>query len=297
MKGGKTSFSSLFPKPLLLGFEHGFNALGGIHATDVTSWADFKKICQQLKTPAAKEKYETIIIDTVGIATDLCEKYVLGQNDISTLSEIPWGGGWSMYRKEFENPFRELSQLGYGIVFIAHSKSKPTTLLDTEGNPISSEFPDINKTGLNAVNRLVDVIAYLSVEFHADGTSERYLYTRQTPTVFAGSRYKYLQEKIKFGYTELVDAIADSIEKEIAEGVGVTDNTNVQYDNKARSFDEVMNEAKELWMKLTVNNNTQNVEKIGTAIQSAFGHMIKLSEVKESQLEPLEVVIAEMKNM
>lgn len=297
MKGGKTSFSSLFPKPLLLGFEHGFNALGGIHATDVTSWADFKKICQQLRLPAAKEKYETIIIDTVGIATDLCEKYVLGQNDVATLGDIPWGGGWSMYRKEFEGPFRELSQLGYGIVFIAHSKSKPTEFLDSEGNPISSEYPDINKTGLNAVNRLVDVIAYLSVEFHADGKSERYLYTRQTPTIFAGSRYKYLNPKIKFGYAELVNAIADSIEKEAAEGVGVTDSTNIRYDKESRPFSEAMAEVKELWDKLTANNNSENVEKIGQIIKNAFGHLVKLSEVTENQLEPLEVVIAEMKKM
>ena len=158
-------------------------------------------------------------------------------------------------------------------------------------------FPDINKTGLNAVNRLVDVIAYLSVEFHAMvRVKDIYILVRHLPCLL-DQDINIFKRKSSLGILNLLMLLLDSIEKEIADGVGVTDNTNVQYDNKARSFDEVMNEAKELWMKLTVNNNTQNVEKIGTAIQSAFGHMIKLSEVKESQLEPLEVVIAEMKNM
>lgn len=296
-KAGKTSFSSLFPKPLLLGFEHGFNALSGIYATDVTSWSDFKRVCQQLKTNQAKEKYSTVIIDTVGIATDLCEKYVLAQNGVSSLGEIPWGGGWSIYRKEFESPFRELSQLGYGIVFIAHSKTKPTEMKDSEGEPISSVYPDVNKTGFNAVNRLVDVIAYLSVEFHPDGTSDRYLYTRQTPTIFAGSRYKYLETKIPFGYNELVNAIADAIEKEAKEGAEVTDHTILNYEHEERSFQEAFEEAKQLWAKLTENENVENLNKIHAIIKKHFGKVIKLSEVTENQLEPLEDVISDMREL
>lgn len=297
-KSGKTSFSSLFPKPLLLGFEHGFNALPGIHALDITSWVDFKKVHGQLKTQAAQERYSTIIVDTVSIATDLCEKYICAQNEVSTLSDIPWGAGWSLYRKEFETPFRELSQLGYGIVFIAHSKTKPTSLLDTEGEPIHSVYPDVNKTGFNAVNRLVDVIAYLSVEFEPNGSSKRYLYTRQTPTVFAGSRYKYLAGKIPFGYDELVNSIADAIEKEIQNGAQATDETDLSYGKKTlRPYKEAITEAQELWVKLTANNNEENAKKILCVIESVFGQKMKLSEIKESQLELLELVIDGMRGL
>ena len=72
-KSGKTSFSSLFPKPLLCAFERGYNALPGVKVVDINRWTDFKKVCSQLKKPEAHDIYETIVIDTVGIATDMCK--------------------------------------------------------------------------------------------------------------------------------------------------------------------------------------------------------------------------------
>ena len=53
-KSGKTSMSAMWPKPLLVAFEKGYNALVGVRPADVTSWADFKSICRQLKKPEAK---------------------------------------------------------------------------------------------------------------------------------------------------------------------------------------------------------------------------------------------------
>lgn len=296
-KVGKTSLAAQFPRALICAFEVGYHALPGVKPIDIGSWSDFKKVVQQLKLPKAKEMYDTIVIDTVSIATDLCEKYILAQNDVAALGDLPWGTGWSQYKKEFDTPFRELTQLGYGIVFIAHSKDVATGLKDADGNDIKGVTPDINKTGLNTVNRLVDIIGYISSEFQPDGTSKRYFYTRQTPTVFAGSRYKYLAPKIEFGYQPLVDAIADAIEKEALEGAEVTDNTVTAAGPVLRPFAEAMNEARELWTKLVGDGNADNVEKIKASILSTFGQQKKLSEITEEQQELLEVVISDMKNM
>lgn len=294
-KTGKTSFSSLFPKPLLVAFERGYNALSGIKAVDINRWVDFKKVCSQLRKPEARETYETIVIDTVGIATDMCEKYILGQNDIDTLSDLPWGQAWTLYRKEFESTFRELTYLGYGIVFIAHSKYKPTAFKDAEGNAISCVYPDINSTGMSVVNRLVDVIAYLSVEFDSTGKSNRYLYTRQTPYIFAGSRYKYLQEKIPFGYNQLVDAIVDAIDKEIElDGASVTDSTTLA---RNYSYEELMNEAKEIWGRLTANQNEENTLAILAIVKEELGHDAKISEITESQKDILQVIVERMREL
>ena len=75
-KVGKTSLACQFPKNLLLGFEHGWNAIGGAKATDITKWTDFKLVLRQLEKPEAKQMYETIIIDTITIAWDLCEQFI-----------------------------------------------------------------------------------------------------------------------------------------------------------------------------------------------------------------------------
>lgn len=297
-KVGKTSLAAQFPRALLCAFEVGYHALPGVKPINIASWSDFKKVVQQLKLPKARELYDTVVIDTVSIATDLCEKYILAQNDVTALGDIPWGAGWSQYKKEFDTPFRELTQLGYGIVFICHSKEVNTGIKDADGNDIKGVTPDINKTGLNTVNRLVDIIGYISNEFQPDGTSKRYFYTRQTPTVFAGSRYKYLAPKIEFGYEPLVNAIADAIEKEAAEGAGVTDGVETPVVvAPSRSFEEAIAEAKELWGKLVAGNNTENVEKINSSILNTFGEAKKLSEVTADQLDLLEVVISDMRNM
>lgn len=41
-KSGKTSLACEFPKNLLLGFEHGWNAISGAMAVDIPKWSDFK---------------------------------------------------------------------------------------------------------------------------------------------------------------------------------------------------------------------------------------------------------------
>ena len=75
-KSGKTTTASKFPDSLLLGFEKGYNAIPGIMAKPINTWAEFKKTLKELKDPAVQAKFSTIIIDTADIAYDLCEKYI-----------------------------------------------------------------------------------------------------------------------------------------------------------------------------------------------------------------------------
>ena len=48
-------------------------------------------VLRQLEKQEAKEMYDTITIDTVGIAWELAEKYVCAQNNVQKISEVPWG--------------------------------------------------------------------------------------------------------------------------------------------------------------------------------------------------------------
>ena len=53
-KSGKTTAAYSFPNSLLIAFEKGYNAIGGIRAADVTRWSDFKTILRQLEKPEAR---------------------------------------------------------------------------------------------------------------------------------------------------------------------------------------------------------------------------------------------------
>ena len=293
-KVGKTSMACQFPKNLLLGFEHGWNAIGGVKAIDVTKWADFKLILRQLEKPEAKTMYDTITIDTIGIAWDACEQYICAQNGVQKIADIPWGGGYSACKKEFESCLRKITQLGYGLVIIAHVERRIEKRADDSEVEILG--PAIPKRAYEIVNQLVDIIGYIDLTWDEEGNSERWLYTRKTPTVMASSRFKYLAPKIKFGYQELVDAIAEAIEKsEKIDGAKVVDKQE-NIIEKTLSFNEVRNEAMELWNKL-IELDPENSKIILKKVEMVFGRVMKLSEITEDQVDLFNLVVLDMRDL
>ena len=293
-KVGKTSMACQFPKNLLLGFEHGWNAIGGVKAIDVTKWADFKVILRQLEKPEAKTMYDTITIDTIGIAWDACEQYICAQNGVQKIADIPWGGGYSACKKEFESCLRKITQLGYGLVIIAHVERRIEKRADDSEVEILG--PAIPKRAYEIVNQLVDIIGYIDVTWDEEGNSERWLYTRKTPTVMAGSRFKYLAPKIKFGYQELVDAIAEAIEKsENIDGAKVVDKQETIIE-ETLSFNEARTEAMELWNKL-IELDPENSKIILKKVEMVFGRVMKLSEITEDQVDLFNLVVLDMRDL
>lgn len=296
-KAGKTSLACQFPKNLLLGFEHGWNAISGAMAVDITKWSDFKLYLRQLEKAELKEKFNTITIDTVGLAWEMCEQYVCTQNGVQKIADIPWGGGYTACKKEFESCLRKITQLGYGLVIIAHSEKRVEKRSDDSEVEILG--PAIPKRAYDIVNQLVDIIGYIDVTWDEDGNSERWLYTRKTPTIMAGSRFKYLEPKIKFGYQQLVDAIADAIEKsEKYDGAVVVDsddNMNLT-ENEPLNYDNLRAEAQTLWGKL-IEQNEENAVRILKKVEMIFGRQMKLSEITEDQVDLYNLVVIEMREM
>lgn len=295
-KAGKTSLACQFPKNLLFGFEHGWNAISGAMAVDITKWSDFKLYLRQLEKAELKEKFNTITIDTVGLAWEMCEQYVCTQNGVQKIADIPWGGGYTACKKEFESCLRKITQLGYGLVIIAHSEKRVEKRSDDSEVEILG--PAIPKRAYDIVNQLVDIIGYIDVTWDEDGNSERWLYTRKTPTIMAGSRFKYLSPKIKFGYQELVDAIADAIEKsEKLDGAVVVDSEElVAAENEILSYDAIRAEALELWTRL-IAQNEENATRILKKVEMIFGRQMKLSEITEDQVDLYNLVVLEMREM
>ena len=206
-----------------------------------------------------------------------------------------------MVAKELQDGLREISMAGFGIVLICHSKEKASGFTDSEGNAITSVEPDLSKNIYTVCNALCDLIAYIGVEFNSDGRSQRWLYTRQTPTIFAGSRWAYLDEKIPFGYQELVDAISRAIEKQAQlDGATIVDHVELEV-STTRSFNEVMNEAKELWVQFlnkakTEDEKEQRLGVLQDIVAHNFGQRdFKISQAVPSQQDLIEAAIDEIK--
>lgn len=293
-KIGKTEFCSMAPDALILAFEMGTNARPGAMVQPIEKWGDFKLVLRQLEKPEVKAKFSTVCIDTVGIAYDVCEKYICAQNSVQKIGDIPYGGGYSALSKEFESSLRKITMLGYGLIMTCHLKESS----DSEGNVIGYK-PDLNNRCLKIVNGLVDIIGVITQTWNEKGESERWIQTRATQTIQAGSRFRYLEPKIKFGYKEFVDALAKAIEAEEANGATVVDKIERPVEEKV-NFTDLMNEARQLWTKLVGTGDDAN-EEIANAIlkkvEIIMGHKMKLSEFTEDQAELLAMVVAEMREM
>ena len=279
---------------MLLAFEKGYNAIGGVKPVDIIKWSDFKLVLRQLEKPEARQIYDTVTIDTVGIAWDMCEQFVCAQNGVQKISDIPWGGGYSACKKEFESCLRKITQLGYGLVVIAHVDKRVEKRADDSEVEIIA--PSIPKRAYDIVNQLVDIIGYIDVTWDDEGNSERWLYTRKTPTVMAGSRFKYLPPKIKFGYKELVEAIAEAIDKaEQLDGAVVVDTIDNTIE-EALDYKKIRERASTLWAQL-VERDEDNAAVILKKVEMIFGRPIKLSEITEDQVDLFNLVVLDMEDM
>lgn len=293
-KIGKTEFCSMAPDALILAFEMGTNARPGAMVQPIEKWSDLKLVLRQLEKPEAKAKFSTICIDTVGIAYDVCEKYICAQNSVQKIGDIPYGGGYAALSKEFESSLRKITMLGYGLIMTCHLKESA----DADGNVIGYK-PDLNNRCLKIVNGLVDIIGVITQTWNENGESERWIQTRATQTVQAGSRFRYLEPKIRFGYQEFVDALARAIEAEEANGATVVDKIERAHEENV-DFNSLFNEAKELWVKL-VGTGDDASEEVANAIlkkvEIIMGHKMKISEFTEDQVDLLALVVDEMREM
>ena len=283
-----------FPKNLLCAFEKGYNAIAGVKPVDVTKWSDFKLVLRQLEKPEARDLFDTVTIDTIGIAWEMCEQFICAQNGVQKIADIPWGGGYSACKKEFESCLRKITQLGYGLVIIAHVDKRVEKRADDDEVEILG--PAIPKRAYEIVNQLVDIIGYIDVTWDEEGNSERWLYTRKTPTVMAGSRFKYLAPKIKFGYSELVNAIGEAIDKSEKLDGAVVVETATQVIEEKLDYKAIRAEASDLWQAL-VAKDPENAPIILKKVEMIFGRPMKLSEITEDQVDLFNLVVLDMRDM
>ena len=296
-KSGKTTAACSFPDAVLLAFEKGYNAIGNAFPFDINKWSDYKMALRDLTDQRTKDRFKTVIIDTVSICWDMCEKFVCQQNGVQKISDIPWGAGYTACKKEFENSLRQITQLGYGVVLIAHSASRVEKTAD--GSDIEIISPDLPKRASEVCNGIVDIIGYIGNEW-VNGERKRWLYTRETPTLFAGSRFKYMPDKIPFSYEELVNAIANAIEMaEQKDGATVVDSMKIPIQTEA-NFDEVRAKAQMLWKQLVGEGDNARPDianAILKKIEITMGRRMKLSEFTEDQVDLLALVVVDMEEM
>ena len=148
--------------------------------------------------------------------------------------------GYAALSKELEGAFRKITMLGYGLIFTCHLKEE----VNDDGKVVGYK-PDLNARCLKIVNGLVDVIGVIVKTWDEEGKAQRWIQTRSTPTITAGSRFKYLEPCIPFGYNEFLEALGRAIDKEQENGAVVVDTLPLDTEEKL-DFYTLRKEAEEL---------------------------------------------------
>lgn len=302
-KAGKTTLGSQMPKPLLLAFERGYNAIPGIIAQDITSWSEMKQVVRNLKKKEVQETFSSILVDTVDIAANLCDKYVCNQNEVDTISQISYGQGWGLLKKEFEEVFRTITQLGYAVYFVSHSKDG-ASFKRQDGTEYNVIKPSVPSTYNSIIENMADIYGYMH-PVTEDGVEKVKITLRSLDgSVVCGCRFKYIEPEIDSSYEDLVKALNDAIDKEaeLTDGKYVTDEKNVQSIAKELDFDKLMEQFNSKIKALSESCSEEEFEekigpKITQIIERYLGKGKKVNQCTRDQAEQLSLIVVELEDL
>jgi hypothetical protein len=296
-KCGKTTFGSRMPGHLILAFERGYNALPGAMIQDVTTWGEMKQIVRELKKPEVKAVYQSIIIDTADLAADACQKYICNQLGIDNIGDGGWTtNGWAKYKKEFEDVFRSLTQMGYAVVFLSHVKEK--TIKSESGNEYTQIGSSMQSSALAIIENMSDIIGYAHTKTMRYGSNQFVLTLRTGDnSVRCGSRFAYIDSEIPFSYESLTDALNRAIDREAAEHNNkfVTNDRMEVPVIKEYDYDALMSEFQSIVGQLMQKNATTNGPKITRIVDKYLGKGKKVSDATVEQAELIYLVVEEIK--
>jgi hypothetical protein len=295
-KTGKTTLASKAGTALILAFERGYNALPGVYAVDVLTWGDAKAIVRELKKPQVREMYDSIVFDTVDIAGTLCEKYICSQNGVDRIGDIPYGGGWNMMKKEFEELVRTITHLGYAVFCISHDKDKEFKRKD--GTSYNQIIPSCPTSFNEIVKNLADIYAYAEKYDENGYASVRLVIRSQDNSIDCGCRFKYIDPVIPMSYESLVDALNRAIDREAAEtnGAYVTNERNLTPVARTLDYDALIMEFNGLATELMSKDAEYYGPRITFVVEKYLGKGKKIAESTLAQVELVDQIVSEIKD-
>lgn len=270
---GKTTLASKIPDSLLIATEPGYKAIPGIKAVDVNSWTDFLQVVAQLRKPAVQEIYKVVVIDTLDELVFLAIQHLLQVEGVATLSDIPWGGGYSKLEEMLRKTFRQIQQ-HYGFFLLAHDGRKSEK--DTDDNTVYYAALNFNIKVKRVIMGLLDILAYVDVK---RGESEGVMHFRSSEFWEAKSRFANMVESCPFNYESLVKAVQDAV----APFALTDERKTINYEDNSESlpteaeFEDYLTKVYALATDLIDNHNKG--EEVKNAIADNFGQR-KLGSAK-----------------
>lgn len=302
-KCGKSRFAAEFPNALFFASEPTQNTIPGIYKIDITTWGEFKRNIRYLKDDEVKSKFKTIVLDTVDLLAQFCERYICTQAGVEEIKDISWGAGYRKVEREFDSCLRQIINLGYGLVLISHVTTGTFTREDgSEYNKITPAVGD--KRCRAVVENLADVYGWIHT-VEEEGVSKQVITLRAAnDSVSGGNHFKYLVPQIDLSYEALKDAVADAIQKD-EEACGNSDfftddkvqlpqAPEIDFDALMKEFELLVGKTQEL---LGTNFGSVGAPRIMEITDKYLGKGKKVAEMTRDQAEQLQLIVDDMREM
>ena len=214
----KTSVACAFPNHLLIAYDIGYKMINGANALPVQNWQDFKAATKQLDLQKNKDRFQIVVIDTIGKCYQACYQYMCNQMGVSDPGEAgKFGIGWKKIRNEFETVIYSIAQKGYGVIMLAHSDEIEKEDSQTKQKYIQTKI-DTDKRPGSIIQQMADFVFYLHKETK-DGTENEptvYAYTNLVK-IDTKTRSRYFTPRFEFTYDNLCKELESAVTKQYEE--------------------------------------------------------------------------------
>lgn len=215
-KIGKTTFCSQFDEPLFILTEAGTNALS-VYEARVNTWLEFKLLLKDISDAVNAGKFiqKTIVIDTFDNLCTLCTDHVMKEAGVAHPSDLGFGKGYELCKREMSKALNFLSLLPTGLILTSHEKIEE---VKTRTSVYNKALPSANSTYRKLVLGMSDLILYAHTVQVVDKETRiprevRVLETKASENWEAGDRTSLLPASLEFSYDSFKKAWNDEFAK------------------------------------------------------------------------------------
>ena len=205
--------------------------------------------------------------------------------------------GWTRVKRELEDTFRAVTQLGYAVLFISHDKDK--TFKREDGTEYNQIIPTLGSSYNLIIKDMVDIYAYAHIVIK-EGESKRVLTLRSFDnTIDCGTRFRYMQPEVPFSYDALVEALNKAIDEEARESGNefITNDRNIETKKEELNFDVLMDEFTNLIQSIPSDKMPCFAPSITEITDKYLGKGKKVAQATRDQVEQISLIVFDLKEL
>ena len=295
---GKTTWATkMFPeRALIIGAEFGYKGIQGAIGVPVPDYYTLLQYVDQLDTDAAREKYDTLIIDTTTKIGEMIENYILSMFGKDSLGDCKaHGGAYPLINRYYNLAFNRLKARGYNFVYICHSvaieiKNDKNEVIGYKHRPKMSD----------RINSLIEPEVDYTFFLTLDNDGNRILVTDNTPKN-VGKRRTDLPLVVPMDIDKFNEEFKKGADvKAGGKAISQKINNNVTgFKQTERDYKEAVKEIKELGQSLAMQNKLHDATAIvnNRLGKDDNGIQRTLDNCTQENVQMLETIILELKKL